>query len=186
MLAVSLAFMEHPLPATFPISSGGTTSNTSGVAESLAENAEDSRLGFVISSFSVFRLHALPLTIPRSLPSQPHSFQPQSSQFLDRHSFVFLPLPLCAFVQFDIPSASHPPPGNFFPIIGKPPKNFSNHWKTQPELSNHWKKTFQSLENPPPPAEPPDCAPPGHLPPASHSPPVVKAHPPAAPPRCVK
>jgi hypothetical protein len=38
------------------------------------------------------------------------------------------------------------PIGNFFPIIGKLPKNFSNHWKKWPEFSNHWKKSFQSLE----------------------------------------
>jgi hypothetical protein len=35
----------------------------------------------------------------------------------------------------------------FFPIIGKLPKNFSNHWKNRPDFSNHWKKNFQSLEN---------------------------------------
>ena len=34
----------------------------------------------------------------------------------------------------------------FFPIIGKPPKNFSNHWKNRTRFSNHWKKVFQSLE----------------------------------------
>ena len=46
----------------------------------------------------------------------------------------------------------------FFPIIGKPPKNFSNHWKNRPRFSNHWKKVFQSLENPPSASEPADCA----------------------------
>jgi hypothetical protein len=35
----------------------------------------------------------------------------------------------------------------FFPIIGKRPKNFSNHWKKRVEFSNHWKIFFQSLEN---------------------------------------
>ena len=37
--------------------------------------------------------------------------------------------------------------GKFFPIIGKRPKNFSNHWKNQAKFSNHWKNIFQSLEN---------------------------------------
>ena len=37
--------------------------------------------------------------------------------------------------------------GKFFPIVGKRPKNFSNHWKIRPNFSNHWKKIFQSLEN---------------------------------------
>ena len=37
--------------------------------------------------------------------------------------------------------------GKFFPIVGKRPKNFSNHWKIRPDFSNHWKKIFQSLEN---------------------------------------
>ena len=36
--------------------------------------------------------------------------------------------------------------GNFFPIIGKRPENFSNHWKKRPDFSNHWKKVFQPLE----------------------------------------
>jgi hypothetical protein len=39
---------------------------------------------------------------------------------------------------------------NFFPIIGKLPNNFSNHWKNRDIFSNHWKLFFQSLENFPP------------------------------------
>jgi hypothetical protein len=35
----------------------------------------------------------------------------------------------------------------FFPIIGKLPKIFSNHWKNPAIFSNHWKTFFQSLEN---------------------------------------
>jgi hypothetical protein len=35
----------------------------------------------------------------------------------------------------------------FFPIVGKPAKIFSNHWKIRPDFSNHWKLFFQSLEN---------------------------------------
>ncbi len=49
-------------------------------------------------------------------------------------------------------------PRNIFPIIGKLPKIFSNHWKNWPKFSNHWKKIFQSLENFSAPHEPPDCA----------------------------
>ena len=37
-------------------------------------------------------------------------------------------------------------PRKFFPIIGKLPKNFSNHWKKWAVFSNHWKIFFQSLE----------------------------------------
>jgi hypothetical protein len=46
----------------------------------------------------------------------------------------------------------------FFPIIGKLPKIFSNHWKNRTGFSSHWKKTFQSLENPPVSNGPADCA----------------------------
>ncbi|MBR4189198.1 MAG: hypothetical protein IKQ55_04475 [Kiritimatiellae bacterium] len=42
----------------------------------------------------------------------------------------------------------------YFPIIGKPAKNFSNHWKKRVDFSNHWKLFFQSLENSVPGAEP--------------------------------
>ena len=82
----------------------------------------------------------------------------------------------------------------FFPIIGKPPKNFSNHWKKSAEFSNHWKTFFQSLENSRFADEPADWPTPGciislsklslpiHHPPAFHSPTVVKARPSAAPP----
>ena len=36
----------------------------------------------------------------------------------------------------------------FFPIIGKPPKNFSNHWKKSAEFSNHWKTFFNHWKTP--------------------------------------
>jgi hypothetical protein len=36
--------------------------------------------------------------------------------------------------------------GKFFPIVGKRPKIFSNHWKKRAGFSNHWKIFFQSLE----------------------------------------
>jgi hypothetical protein len=47
---------------------------------------------------------------------------------------------------------------NFFPIIGKTTKNFSNHWKKWADFSNHWKNIFQSLENPGFCGGPADCA----------------------------
>ena len=34
----------------------------------------------------------------------------------------------------------------YFPIIGKPKKNFSNRWKNRAKFSSHWKTFFQSLE----------------------------------------
>ncbi len=37
--------------------------------------------------------------------------------------------------------------GNFFPIVGKFEKIFSNRWKIRVIFSNHWKVFFQSLEN---------------------------------------
>jgi hypothetical protein len=52
---------------------------------------------------------------------------------------------------------SEPRP-NSFPIVGKPQKIFSNHWKNRTEFSNHWKNIFQSLENPPLAGEAADCA----------------------------
>ncbi len=45
------------------------------------------------------------------------------------------------------PSIQIPGGPKFFPIIGKPPEIFSNHWKNRPDFSNHWKLFFQSLEN---------------------------------------
>jgi len=52
---------------------------------------------------------------------------------------------------------------NFFPIIGKLTKIFSNHWKKRPDFSNHWKNIFQSLENRPFPGGLPDWPKPGRL-----------------------
>ncbi len=75
-------------------------------------------------------------------PSLPHSSRPFCSLF---DLFVFSSPALF--------------PRKFFPIIGKRPKNFSNHWKNRPVFSNHWKTFFQSLENPPSPRGPADCAP---------------------------
>ncbi len=51
--------------------------------------------------------------------------------------------------------------GKFFPIVGKRPKIFSNHWKKRAGFSNHWKIFFQSLEKSVWAAGLPDCAPPG-------------------------
>jgi hypothetical protein len=56
---------------------------------------------------------------------------------------------------------SFPTIGNFFPIVGKKAKNFSNHWKNRAKFSNHWKIFFQSLENLRRAVEPADCAKPG-------------------------
>ena len=78
-----------------------------------------------------------------------------------RNCLTSLVLPLFCFPRcpFRFPESSR----KFFPIIGKPPKNFSNRWKKSAKFSNHWKKLFQSLENPPLPAELPDCAKPKGL-----------------------
>ena len=42
-----------------------------------------------------------------------------------------------SFVSPFVPFVSQKTSQNLFPIIGKPPKNFSNHWKNRPEFSNH-------------------------------------------------
>ena len=60
------------------------------------------------------------------------------------------------FALFPSPRIFHPLE-TFFPIIGKLPKIFSNHWKNRSNFSNHWKTFFQPLENSPalpPPANP--------------------------------
>ena len=71
--------------------------------------------------------------------------------------FFVLRLFCWPFCPFCFPKTSR----KFFPIIGKPPKNFSNHWKNRTEFSNHWKKIFQSLENSPFPDGPADWPKPG-------------------------
>ena len=83
--------------------------------------------------FSPPAIHSL----DRGRAARAPSAFPDSSRF---PSASFSLCPLCAlWLEFR--------PRKFFPIVGKLPKNFSNHWKKWAVFSNHWKTFFQSLEN---------------------------------------
>ena len=74
-------------------------------------------------------------------------------------SDICIPLLLSPFCHFCFQRSSR----KSFPIIGKPTRILSNHWKIRANFSNHWKNIFQSLENSPSPGELPDCANPRRL-----------------------